>query len=1045
MGGRKATLALVASVCLAFLLCHPALAADADKDLVAHWDFDEGKGDVLHDRSGNENHGKIHGAKWVKLKKGCALQFDGADDTVDCGAGKSLDITGPLTLQAWIRPAAAKEGERGIAGKFFESYLLTYYYKDGKSYFYISSGGNPVSAPVEINTWTHVAGTFDGTTMHFYVNGRKAQTKKSLFRTVKHGKNFLIGCIIGDPAAADPNLRKSSVFKGFIDDVRVHNSALSQKQIVQYFNIEAASKGQKPFAASEIDRFLLELFTYPDQDKAVLSVDFRWMVPLPKGVEIFAELTRAASRTVIESKKIDPAAVGNAAEAEFSLKGLKPGNYKLGAVLRSGKRAIRVQRLPFRYPLPPLQPVVAPSERVVGPLAPPVTPPSYDVEVAKGGGLAVTAKGRTWRVESTYSYPHGGENRLLAGPLDKSGESAWSITTKKVNARITRVKASGNYYSISRLIEQQPTRILVKDTIRSNWNQVLGIIFSNRINVHGAKDVEVALMSNPTIFVAGKDSGVGLIALDDLYQLQQENAYHDGAAEIRTEHFGLDKGASYTIEWAVYPTATNDYYDFINQVRRDEGINGHMPGMVFHFYGCLGKPVDDPEVSLEGIEFMKYPKECARLVKKLTPYKKRGRRVGFHVAHGLYATNKPEEVFPDSLVIKADGKKIDYGNNRLPYYRRFFSEKRIKKGYRWFIFYPTMENSFGKAMIEAMEYMADEMGMTSMWADGFVSGYAQVAGNRGGYSYDRWDGHSVDIDPKTKLVTRKKTCVTYVALPVLKEVIRIISEKGGPIVTNGRPGPRSLWQENMVTSCETDGSDARSISALHLGRTVTPLPYLYAGYGRRGRYRDILRKLDFGALMFTWGSTPSLVRHMYPITFESIHVGTVRGKERIITKKSGVYGWPATPPAGRRAGSTADKHGDRSLHIVYLYDARGGLTWNNFLTTVGPGDGGVRTELTLHKEQSAAVVKLPITLTASQPVNVNVRQYDTNEIRMVLNGKGGISVRVRTGDFAVKPGVTCKITTDQSPGGREVAATGDGVLSVSLTLDGPTALRIEKQ
>lgn len=31
------------------------------KGLVAHWDFSEGKGDVLHDRSGNEIHGKLIG------------------------------------------------------------------------------------------------------------------------------------------------------------------------------------------------------------------------------------------------------------------------------------------------------------------------------------------------------------------------------------------------------------------------------------------------------------------------------------------------------------------------------------------------------------------------------------------------------------------------------------------------------------------------------------------------------------------------------------------------------------------------------------------------------------------------------------------------------------------------------------------------------------------------------------------------------------------------------------------------------------------------
>ena len=53
----------------------------------------------------------------------------------------------------------------------------------------------------------------------------------------------------------------------------------------------------------------------------------------------------------------------------------------------------------------------------------------------------------------------------------------------------------------------------------------------------------------------------------------------------------------------------------------------------------------------------------------------------------------------------------------------------------------------------------------------------------------------------------------------------------------------------------------------------------------------------------------TLVEHMYPIKIESIHAGTIRGRDRIVTKNSGVYGWP----------------GDRRLHVVYRYDARGYL------------------------------------------------------------------------------------------------------------------------
>ena len=77
----------------------PCAATIAQEEPIVHYSFDEGAGDVLHDRSGNDAHGKITGATWVRNGGRWALEFDGVDDFVNCGA---LNVIGPQTLAAWI-------------------------------------------------------------------------------------------------------------------------------------------------------------------------------------------------------------------------------------------------------------------------------------------------------------------------------------------------------------------------------------------------------------------------------------------------------------------------------------------------------------------------------------------------------------------------------------------------------------------------------------------------------------------------------------------------------------------------------------------------------------------------------------------------------------------------------------------------------------------------------------------------------------------------------------------------------------------------------
>ena len=71
--------------------------------LVAEYLFHEGAGNILHDTSGFNNHGTIHGMIWERLFSGKIVgRLDGVDDYVRVPGSSSLNTTKAFTIRAWI-------------------------------------------------------------------------------------------------------------------------------------------------------------------------------------------------------------------------------------------------------------------------------------------------------------------------------------------------------------------------------------------------------------------------------------------------------------------------------------------------------------------------------------------------------------------------------------------------------------------------------------------------------------------------------------------------------------------------------------------------------------------------------------------------------------------------------------------------------------------------------------------------------------------------------------------------------------------------------
>lgn len=74
--------------------------------LVAHWRFDEGRGQVARDSAG-ANHATMTGAAWVRGRSGPALGFDGVDDFVELPAAATCGLR-TFTFSFWVSTSEAR-------------------------------------------------------------------------------------------------------------------------------------------------------------------------------------------------------------------------------------------------------------------------------------------------------------------------------------------------------------------------------------------------------------------------------------------------------------------------------------------------------------------------------------------------------------------------------------------------------------------------------------------------------------------------------------------------------------------------------------------------------------------------------------------------------------------------------------------------------------------------------------------------------------------------------------------------------------------------
>jgi glucose/arabinose dehydrogenase/PKD repeat protein len=250
-------------------------AASIEGGLVAAYGFNEGSGTGLTDLSGHGNSGVIHDATWTSGRFGSALMFDGDSSFVSVDDSTWLELSNAMTLEAWAYANPSQGGWMDLIYKGNDAYFLQGSSDQGGM---PAVGGTFASSPLfgqsalPQRAWSHMASTYDGSTLKLYVNGVEVASRAQSGPLRFSAQPLYIG---GDTEYGDH-------WAGKVDEVRIYNRALTPAEIqADMANaVVAATDTTPPLvsivapAADPVASHVVLISAAASDDTALASVEF---------------------------------------------------------------------------------------------------------------------------------------------------------------------------------------------------------------------------------------------------------------------------------------------------------------------------------------------------------------------------------------------------------------------------------------------------------------------------------------------------------------------------------------------------------------------------------------------------------------------------------------------------------------------------------------------------------------------------------------------------------------------------------------------------
>lgn len=583
----------------------------------------------------------------------------------------------------------------------------------------------------------------------------------------------------------------------------------------------------------------------------------------------------------------------------------------------------------------------------------------FQLNISPGGGMTLNVDGKEAFLQSRYSYPAepvmGFYTLTVAEPEADSGITV--NVSGQTDQTEAQVKMVAPQYTLTRNLAVNGHRIEVRDTLENTSEEDLGLAWSQDLGftkrpdegfrLAGQPDVTLvpALGSrNPTLFAQSDGCSVGLVAEDTVSRCQLELAAARNILSMKSNGMGIPAGKSVTLDWAIYPSNGGGYYDFINCLREDWQVNTTIPGpyairaAVIPGLNCkIGSVIpwyDYAEgAGLTREEYLAEVQPKIAELRKALPGVK---------LMGLVETNLVN--FDASSVPWGYELPLTYADRKNPKtkYAQFLSPELTAKldestPYRdslmrdkdgnamidtWYVYkpipfinlmvQPERGNHRYEVMMENVDFLMDTAGFDGVYFDQFQPWLHD------GFSENRWDGVTVELDPTGK-IARKRYSYAITGATGRADILRKVTDRGGVVVINGHPSSREEQNTGVISFQEMEndvldlpgyvGHKPPELSWQVSGHLATPIilgirTEGYAdinGVDRRAEMmtKAIITALRNGLLYYYYGTDQPLEgelggsyeigNHMFPFTPVKLGEGVLVGKERTVGAISGSY------------------------------------------------------------------------------------------------------------------------------------------------------------